>query len=193
MERLLLSCLVAVSLLAGCGQDARTPAPLVRAPASAGGGPPDTSILGAGGGRMAACMVRAEEALQRINAARAAGRRCGARSMPAAPPLRWDASLLVAAEEHSLDMARHDYFEHASPSGRTVKDRASAARYPWKGLGENLMAGTSGIAETVQGWLDSPEHCENLMDAKFVDVAVACVGQHGTQYGTYWTMVLGRR
>ncbi|WP_373684599.1 CAP domain-containing protein [Ramlibacter montanisoli] len=45
----------------------------------------------------------------------------------------------------------------------------------------------------MQGWLESAEHCENLMDAKFGDVAVACVAQPGTQWGTYWTMVLARK
>ena len=183
----------ALSLLAGCGQDVKTPPPLVMVPSSpVVGSAPDTATMGFGA-RMASCVVRTEEALQRINAARAAGRRCGSRSMPAAPPLRWDMSLLSAAEVHSLDMAKRNYFEHESPSGRTVKDRVSATRYPWKGVGENLAAGTATIADTVQGWLDSPDHCENLMDASFADVAVACVAQPGTAYGTYWTMVLARR
>jgi hypothetical protein len=28
---------------------------------------------------------------------------------------------------------------------------------------------------------------------QLVDVAVACVAQPGTEWGTYWTMVLGRK
>jgi uncharacterized protein YkwD len=31
------------------------------------------------------------------------------------------------------------------------------------------------------------------MDPKFADVAVACVVQAGTESGTDWTMVVGRR
>jgi uncharacterized protein YkwD len=31
------------------------------------------------------------------------------------------------------------------------------------------------------------------MNPKFVEVGVACVGRRGSQWGTYWTMVLGRR
>ena len=45
----------------------------------------------------------------------------------------------------------------------------------------------------LQGWLDSPAHCENMMDARFSEVGVACVGRRGSAWGTYWTMVLGRR
>ncbi|HEY0823414.1 MAG TPA: CAP domain-containing protein [Ramlibacter sp.] len=179
-----LACLVA--LLGGCGK--KEDAPVATAPPEA----PDTSAMGAGPGG-SNCGVRAEEALQRINAARAAGRSCGGRYMPAAPPLQWDQQLYSAAFGHSSDMARANYFEHVSPSGVTVRQRASAARYKWRSLGENLSGGTRGIGDTVQNWLESPDHCENLMDPKFGDVAVACVAQPGTQWGTYWTMVLGRK
>lgn len=179
MQRRTLGWMFVLAVLAGCGKN--EPQPLA----------PDTSVMGAGGGQN--CGVRAEEALQRINAARATGRRCGARYMPAAPPLGWDEQLYSAAFGHSSDMARSNYFEHVSPSGVTVNQRASAARYKWRSLGENLSGGTRSLGDTVQGWLDSPDHCENLMDPKFVDVAVACVAQPGTQWGTYWTMVLGRK
>jgi uncharacterized protein YkwD len=49
------------------------------------------------------------------------------------------------------------------------------------------------VASAVQGWVDSPSHCQNMMNPQFTEVAVACVGQPGSQWGTYWTMVLGRK
>lgn len=186
---------LALALLSACGdREVTTPPPLGHRHApgtSAQSAVPDTQAMGAG--PVASCGMRTEEALQRINAARAAGRRCGGRSMPPAGPLRWDAQLFSAAEAHSQDMARRNYFEHRSPEGREVSQRVSASRYRWKSVGENLAGGDRSIAEAVQGWLDSPDHCENLMDPKFVDVAVACVAQPGTEWGTYWTMVLGRK
>jgi uncharacterized protein YkwD len=140
------------------------------------------------------CGFRIDEALQRINAARAAGRRCGARSMPPVPPLQWDEQLESAAFGHSQDMARRNYFEHRSPSGTTVRDRVTAAtHYKWRGLGENIAGGNRTVGDAMQAWLDSQPHCENLMDPSFAEVAVACVAQPGTEFGTYWTMVLGRR
>jgi uncharacterized protein YkwD len=60
-------------------------------------------------------------------------------------------------------------------------------------VGENLAGGDRNVAGAVQGWLDSPSHCENMMNPKFADAAVACVARAGSQWGTYWTMVLGRR
>lgn len=142
---------------------------------------------------VARCSVQAEDALRRINAARAAGQRCGWRRMPPAPPLRWNTSLLSAATAHSRDMASRNYFDHRSPEGRTVSERVTASRYKWKLVGENLAGGDRSVAGAVQGWIASPDHCQNLMNPKFADVALACVARPGSQWGTYWTMVLGRR
>jgi uncharacterized protein YkwD len=194
--RAALAAAAALVLLAGCGQrEVNAPPPLGHrhaADSPVAGAEPDTRSMGAAalGG---SCGLRTEEALQRVNAARAAGRRCGSRTMPPAPPLRWDTQLFSAAEGHSSDMARRNYFEHRSPEGVHVSQRVSASRYNWKSVGENLAGGDRNIGEAVQGWLNSPDHCENLMDAKYVDVAVACVAQPGTEWGTYWTMVLGRK
>lgn len=160
--------------------------------AQAGVAAPATAVLG-GPGYVTRCSVQAAEALRRINAARARAQRCGWRSMPAAPALRWEPVLYSAAFAHSRDMARRNYFEHRSPEGRTVGERAAASHYKFRLVGENLAGGDRDVASAVRGWLDSPSHCENLMNPKFVDVAVACVGRPGSQWGTYWTMVLGRR
>jgi uncharacterized protein YkwD len=149
----------------------------------------------AAGPELATCGLRvsAPEILQRINQARAAGRRCGGRTMAAVPPLKWHSSLYAAAAGHSLDMARRNYFEHQSPEGRAVSDRAAAQRYPWKFVGENIAAGTRTLDDAMQGWLESPDHCRNIMDPGFEEVAVACVQQPGSHWGTYWTMVLARK
>ena len=113
--------------------------------------------------------------------------------MAPAPPLRWDATLQGVASGHSQDMARRNYFDHRSPEGRTITERVKASAYKFSVAGENLAGGDPSIHSAVQGWLESPSHCENMMNPRFVDVAVACVGNRGSQWGTYWTMVLGRR
>jgi uncharacterized protein YkwD len=192
MESILPSCrtwLAAALLIGGLSACERPEAPQqpVAIPKA-----PDTATMGAAP-LAANCGLRNAEALLRINAARAAGRRCGGRPMSAAPPLQWSEELYTAAFGHSSDMARRNYFEHRSPEGKEVSDRVSAARYKWRSVGENLAGGDRSIAEAVQGWLESPDHCEALMDPRYVDVAVACVAQPATEFGTYWTMVLGRR
>jgi uncharacterized protein YkwD len=152
-----------------------------------------TCVTAAAAANVSHCSVQAQEALRRVNAVRAAGHRCGWRSMPPAPPLRWDGMLQTVAVRHSHDMAVRNYFDHRSPEGRTVGQRVSATPYKFKLVGENIAGGDANVASAVQGWIDSPSHCANLMDPRFLDVAVACDAHPKSQWGTYWTMVLGRR
>lgn len=134
-----------------------------------------------------------EAVLQQVNAARARGANCGGQSFGAARPVSWNDQLTTAATGHSKDMAERNYFEHASPEGRGVSQRASASQYNWKSVGENLAAGDTTVNDVVRGWMQSPDHCTNIMEPAFADMGVACMQRPGTQYGTYWTMVLGRR
>jgi uncharacterized protein YkwD len=133
------------------------------------------------------------EILARINQARAAGHRCGARAMAPVHALKWDRSLQLAAAGHSLDMAKRNYFEHASPDGRSLRDRTNAQNYRGRFVGENIAAGSRNLDDAMQMWLSSAGHCQNIMDPGFQEVGVACAQQPGSQWGTYWTMVLGRR
>jgi uncharacterized protein YkwD len=197
---LLVAAVCAASLLTACGDRADAP---VQPPPLAHARAPEATVLGAGpstgvagaGLVIGACGERLaiDEVLQRINAARTAGYRCGRHSMAPAAPLKWDASLYSAAAVHSLDMARRNYFEHRSPEGADVANRAAAVHYAWKSVGENIAGGDRSVAEVMQTWLDSPGHCENILNPRFDDVAVACVAQPGSQWGTYWTMVLGHK
>ena len=149
----------------------------------------------AAGAALPNCGVTAlpEEALARLNALRAAGHRCGSRVMAPALPLRWHPGLQSAAIRHSQDMARRGYFDHSSPEGERVGQRAALGNYAWRAIGENLAGGDISVDEVMDGWLASPDHCANMLDAAYEDVGVACVQQPGSRWGTYWTMVLGRR
>lgn len=134
-----------------------------------------------------------DSVLKQINSTRAAARSCGPRHMRAARPLVWDRALAEAAEQHSVDMTVRRYFDHASPGGKRVTQRVLAQGYRWRSVGENLAGGDTTVAGVMAGWLHSPEHCENLMNPAYADVGVSCVRQLGSQWGTYWTMVLATR
>jgi len=132
--------------------------------------------------------------LARINQVRATGANCGSDGVfGAAPPLAWNALLTTAADGHSKDMAARNYFSHTSADGRTLADRVNATGYAWTSLGENIAAGYVGVNAVMDGWIASPGHCANLMNAGFAEVGVACVpGTAADTYPTYWTMDLGR-
>lgn len=141
------------------------------------------------------CGIQAmrEKLLREVNAARAKGMSCGKRRMPPAPPLAWSDELASAAARHSADMARRDYFSHASPEGARVGARVTAEGYSWRSVGENIAGGDRSVEVVTRGWMDSPGHCANIMNPEFVDIGAACVEWPRTTWGTYWTMVLGRR
>lgn len=132
------------------------------------------------------------EVLAAVNAARAEPRRCGEQQFGAAPPLRWNAALTQAALAHSSDMAAHRYFSHQQRNGSVVDDRATRAGYAWSRIGENIAAGQKSVAEAVAGWLDSPGHCANIMNAGFDEMGLA-YAVNPERGRVYWTQVLGRR
>nr|MDQ6882415.1 CAP domain-containing protein [Pseudomonadota bacterium] len=105
----------------------------------------------------------------------------------------WNRALAEAAEQHSVDMAARRYFDHVGPDGKRVSNRVLGQGYRWRVVGENLAGGDTTVAGVIAGWLGSPEHCENLMGPAYAEVGVSCVRQPGSQWGTYWTMVLAAR
>lgn len=134
------------------------------------------------------------EAMNRINALRAAGASCGSRGAFApAAPLRWSALLAQAAAAHSQDMASADYFSHTSADGRSMNDRVTATGYAWSSLGENIAAGYASVDAVLAGWMASDGHCANLMNPGFDEVGLACVaGGSASRYPSYWTQNLAR-
>jgi uncharacterized protein YkwD len=132
----------------------------------------------------------AARALQLVNEVRARGARCGERSFAPAPPVRLSGTLDGVAMGHAADMAEHDYFEHEDRSGRTPADRVRAAGYREKLVGENIAYGPKTTDEVVQGWLDSPGHCENIMDPRFAEMGIAYAPGEASRRGLYWVQVL---
>jgi uncharacterized protein YkwD len=42
----------------------------------------------------------------------------------------------------------------------------------------------------VQGWLDSPGHCENIMDPRFAEMGIAFAAGHAARRGLFWVQLL---
>jgi len=130
--------------------------------------------------------------LNRINQARASARMCGNTYYKPVAPLAWNAKLFDAAALHSADMAANNYFAHNSKDGRTFSQRITAAGYSWSAAGENIAAGQPTVEQVMNGWMQSPNHCANIMSANFTEVGVACAKNDASTYRNYWTMDLAR-
>jgi len=134
--------------------------------------------------------VLASQALQLVNDVRARGTRCGQHVFAPAPPLTLSGALGGVALGHADDMAEHDYFEHQDLTGHSPADRVRAVGYREKRVGENIAYGPKSVEEVVQGWLDSPGHCENIMDPKFAEMGIAYASGRTGRHGLYWVQVL---
>jgi len=132
----------------------------------------------------------ANRALELVNEARARGARCGVRAFAPAPPVRLSGTLASVAFGHAADMAEHNYFEHEDLAGRTPADRVKAVGYQEKLVGENIAYGPKTAEEVVQGWLDSPGHCENIMDPRFAEMGIAFAAGRASRRGLFWVQLL---
>jgi uncharacterized protein YkwD len=133
----------------------------------------------------------AARTLELVNEARSQPRRCGSRSFAPAPPLTLDRTLDTVAYGHATDMAEHNYFEHEDLAGHTPADRVRAVGYREKLVGENIAFGPRTADEVVQGWLDSPGHCENIMDPRFAQMGVAYAAAHAKR-GLFWVQLFAQ-
>lgn len=86
-----------------------------------------------------------------------------------------DPSLQAAAESHSRDMARRDYFEHDTPEGIQPWMRITQAGYRAPLVGENLAWGEADMgtpAHAMKLWMHSRGHRENLLDPRYTQVGI---------------------
>ena len=127
--------------------------------------------------------------LELVNQARSQPRSCGHVAFDATASLKLSNRLADAALAHSLDMAHRNYFEHTSPDGSTPESRVTHTGYPWQVVGENIAAGVPTAEAVVQGWLQSPPHCQNIMDPRFTETAVAYVVNRNNPSVIFWTQV----
>ena len=128
--------------------------------------------------------------LDLVNQARVHGARCGERSFGPVPPVRPSDTLAGVALGHATDMAAHDYFEHEDRAGRSPAQRVRTVGYAEKLVGENIAYGPESVDEVVKGWLDSPGHCENIMDPRFAEMGIAYAPGQASRRGLYWVQLL---
>jgi uncharacterized protein YkwD len=128
--------------------------------------------------------VRAEM-LAKVNAER---KRAGA------PPLRQNARLDQAAQRHAQDMLARHYFAHESPEGETVRERARAAGYDWRAIGENIAEGQLTVDEVMDTWMHSPAHRHNILDPDFREMGAGlALGRSGGEWQVEWVQAFGAR
>lgn len=133
----------------------------------------------------------AKRVLELVNEARARPRKCGSRGFTPAPPLALSPILSRAALAHAKDMSANKFLEHHGSDGSKPSERATRAGYNWATVAENIAEGPASAAEVVQGWLDSPGHCVNIMGAQYREMGLAYFTDFAHKGDIYWAQTFG--
>ena len=128
----------------------------------------------------------AAQLLAQVNAARVAGRVCGARGTFAPThPLVLEARLTAAAQDHADDMHARGVMSHTGGDGSNPGQRIARTGYASATWGENVAAGYPSVEAVMAGWLGSDGHCANLMNPGFTEFG-------GGETDRYWAQVFAR-
>lgn len=133
-----------------------------------------------------------QQMLEAVNRARSQPRQCGWRYFSAAPPLHWNATLAHTAHKQATDMAKNDYIKHRNSDGVRITKSVKQAGYHYYKFGENLAAGPESLEYVMEGWLNSPPHCANIMNPKFIEFGMANASNDNSTYQIYWVQHFGR-
>jgi uncharacterized protein YkwD len=112
-------------------------------------------------------------------------------------PLKLNAKLSRASQRHTNAMTAHRFFAHGNFVGRIRATRYLKGAHGWT-VGENIAWGSwdyATPASIVQGWMHSPPHRANILNARFREIGIgvsrgAPVGgqdraaTYGTDFGT---------
>ena len=98
--------------------------------------------------------------------------------------LTWDDSVRETAREHSLDMAKNNYFSHTNLRGQSPFDRMEEDHLVFTMAGENLAYGQNSSIFAHEGLMNSLGHRENILQTKYkyLGVGVAFNGKNHPYY-----------
>jgi hypothetical protein len=107
--------------------------------------------------------------------------------------LQFDARLFAAARDHSMEQARHGYMGHDSPdpARRTLAQRMAAAGYVGTVFAEVVGWGYQDAGGVVEGWMNSRDHREILIDPELTEAGFSRIGDYWT--GNFGTPMPGPR
>ncbi|HEY6737062.1 MAG TPA: CAP domain-containing protein, partial [Candidatus Saccharimonadia bacterium] len=104
------------------------------------------------------------------------------------PALRLDARLNQSATLKANNMFAEDYWAHVSPSGIQPWYWFQQAGYHYTYAGENLAKDFDTSDGVMQGWMNSPGHRANILNANYKDVGFSV--ENGTLVGGQTTLVV---
>jgi uncharacterized protein YkwD len=96
-------------------------------------------------------------------------------------PFEWHEQVAFVAKGHSLDMLKHQFFDHNSPSKGELSDRLEKSQVKYRSAGENIAWNYVDGPDAHEGWMNSLGHRKNVMKADFSHLGVGVVQKYYTQ------------
>ncbi|OGM16930.1 hypothetical protein A2V61_04210 [Candidatus Woesebacteria bacterium RBG_19FT_COMBO_47_8] len=103
-------------------------------------------------------------------------------------PLSLNSTLSQAAQAKGADMLNKDYWAHVAPDGTQPWKFFTDFGYRYRYAGENLARDFTNPASSVDAWMASPSHKENLLSPKYKEIGVAVI--EGDLAGVDTTLVI---
>lgn len=100
------------------------------------------------------------------------------------PKLTENWELSRCARYKSQDMYNKGYFSHTSPTYGSPFDMMTAFGIKYRTAGENIAKGYTTAQAVVNGWMNSPGHRANILNASFTQIGVGYVSS-----GNIWTQM----
>ena len=122
------------------------------------------------------------EVVELVNAIRAEPQTCGQSERAAVGPLEHMPLMRCASRLHAWDQQYRGYYDHYCPDGYGPGYRMSKTG-AGSSAAENIYMTMMGPQGTVQGWMNSPGHCNNIMNGSYSRIGVG-------RYGGHWVMKL---
>lgn len=95
-----------------------------------------------------------------------------------------DETLSQTARAKAVDMAQNNYFSHTSPTYGSPFDMMKQFGVDYNTAGEDIAKGYSTAQAVVDGWMNSPGHRANILNASFTRTGVGY-----TDNGNHWAQM----
>ena len=96
--------------------------------------------------------------------------------------LTLSSKLTAVANEKARDMAENNYFSHESPTYGSPFQMLQQYGIRYRTAGENIAKGYKTPAAVVEGWMNSPGHKQNILNASYSAGAMGCYYYNGSYY-----------
>lgn len=109
------------------------------------------------------------------------------RAKNGAAPLKINSTLNKMADERARESAQ--LFSHTRTSGEDFYSIFDEYDVDYSYCGENLAAGNANAEDTVNQWINSPSHYQNMLNPEYTEIGIGCYYDETTVSKYHWVQL----